>query len=84
MGVPLDLINKLLPFSKKFNLLVLTHLVIPSFVKSKVNSSKKSIKSKISKTQHLNIINQIEDFVFKMNPPNLISEWGDYNNEDYF
>ena len=80
-GVPLDLINKLLPFSKKFNLLVLTHLVIPSFVKSKVNSSKKSIKSKISKTQHLNIINQIEDFVFKMNPPNLISEWGDYNNE---
>jgi hypothetical protein len=79
-GVPLDLINKLLPLKSKFNLSVFMHFVLHNIVKRKeiVKEEKSKV---ISKTKHLNIIKQLESFVINTNLPNELSEWGDYNEE---
>ncbi|MDA7694690.1 class I SAM-dependent methyltransferase [Flavobacteriaceae bacterium] len=81
-GIPFSLINKLLPFKKKLNLSIFTHLVIPNIINGNLSSSKKSYNtSKISKSKHLNILNQIEDFILNMKSPDFKSEWGNYNEE---
>ena len=82
-GVPLELINKLLPLKSKFNISVFIHFVLHNMVKQKGNvKTTKEEKSKvISKTKHLNIIKQLEGFVINTKVPSELSEWGDYNEE---
>jgi len=82
-GVPLGLINKLLPLKSKFNISVFIHFVLHNMFKQKENIKNVKVeKSKvISKTKHLNIITQLESFVINTKVPNELSEWGDYNEE---
>lgn len=82
-GVPLDLINKLLPLKSKFNISVFIHFVLHNMIKQKrtVKTVREEKSKVISKTKHLNIINQLESFVTNTKVPNDLSEWGDYNEE---
>ena len=82
-GIPLNLINKLLPFKSKFNFSVFIHIVLHNLLKEKTDSkeNKKDQKSVISKNKHLNIIKQIDGFVKGMKLPSFGSEWGKYNEE---
>ena len=81
-GVPLKLINELLPFKSKFNLSIFSHLVLHNLIKE---GGAKKIKNKkpliISKSKHLNIINQLISFVENIKLPGFGSEWGEYNEE---
>ena len=82
-GIPLDLINKLLPLRSKLNMSVFIHFVLHNMVRIKESSNyKKHGNPKvISKTKHLNIIKQLENFVLGMKLPSFGSEWGEYNEE---
>ena len=59
-GIPLELVNKLLPMRYKFNLTVFSHLVLHNLIKENLNSNSNKVanKSTLSKTKHLNILNQ--------------------------
>ena len=82
-GIPLELVNKLLPIKNKFNLTVFSHIVLHNLIKENLNSnSNKGVnKSTLSKTKHLNIINQLEDYVSKLKVPKTNTEWAAYNEE---
>ncbi len=82
-GIPLWLVNKLLPFKSKFNLTVFSHIVLHNLIKEnlKSNSSKGDKKSTLSKTKHLNIIDQLEGYILKLKAPKIITEWAGYNDE---
>ena len=82
-GIPLSLINKLLPFKSKFNLSVFTHIVIHNMIKEKESSNSKKGKNNtlISRAKHINIIKQLEGFVSDIKLPKFGSEWGEYNEE---
>ena len=85
-GIPLWLINKLLPTRSKFNLTVFSHIVLHSLIKENINSSsKKGVnKSILSKTKHLNIIDQLEDYISNLKAPKTNTEWATYNEETLF
>ena len=82
-GVPLELINKLLSLKDKLRPSVLIHLVIHNWISSKSSQSKfdNTKNKKISKSQHLNIIQQLKYFISNLEVTKPRSEWGDYNNE---
>ncbi|MDC1518963.1 hypothetical protein N8389_06900 [Flavobacteriaceae bacterium] len=82
-GIPLNLINKLLPLKSKFNASVFIHIVLHGLLKEKKHNKGKikNQKALISKSKHLNIIRQIEGFVMDMKLPSFGSEWGGYNEE---
>ena len=82
-GIPIDLVVKLLPFRSKFNFTVLIHLIIHNLIKGKKGADSKKDKKNmiISKSKHLNIINQLESFVSEIDPPLIKTEWGEYNEE---
>ena len=62
-GIPLTLVNKLLKLKHKFNPSIFIHIVLPNIINSKVESKPSEIKKKISKKQHLNIIEQLLIFI---------------------
>ena len=82
-GIPLWLVNKLMPLKNKFSLTVFTHIVLHNLIKVNLssNSSKEEKKSTLSKTKHLNIIDQLEDYVSKLKAPKTNTEWANYNEE---
>jgi len=82
-GIPLWLVNKLLPIRSKFNLTVFSHIVLHNLIKENLNSnsSKGVKKSTLSKTKHLNIIDQLEGYVSKLKAPKTNTEWAAYNEE---
>ena len=82
-GIPLNLINKLLPLKSKFNLSVFVHIVLHNMLMIKESSKSNSHGNSkvITKTKHLNIIKQLESFVLGMKLPSFGSEWGEYNEE---
>ncbi len=82
-GIPLNLTTKLLSFKDKIRPSVFTHLVLHNWLSSSVDKKQKSAKKSktISKTQHLNIITQLKNFISKLNVLTKNSEWGDYNSE---
>ena len=82
-GIPLNLIVSMLPFKSKFNFTVLTHLIIHNLIKEKGGANSKKNKKNIvlSKSKHLNIINQLESFFSEIEAPKIKTEWGGYNEE---
>lgn len=82
-GIPLNLINKLLPLKAKLKPSIFIHLVLHSFLlnKSSNKSDRNPSQKKVSKSQHLNIINQLRDFINSLKLLNSNTEWGLYNNE---
>ncbi len=80
-GIPLSLSNKLLPFKKKFNPTIFLNLVLPRFISTKLNNKNSYSSSRLSKKQHLNIIEQLIIFIEKMEIIKEDSEWGEYNFE---
>ena len=82
-GVPLNLINKLLPLKSKFNISVFIHIVLHNILKEKGDGNSKPTKKQsiITKEKHLNFIKQLENFVSEIKLPSFGSEWGQYNEE---
>ena len=82
-GVPLILVNKLLPLKCKFNLTVFSHIVLHNLIKENLSSksSNSEKQSKLSKTKHLNIIDQLENYILNLKTPNINTEWAAYNEE---
>ena len=79
-GLNLNFINKFLGFKDYFNLSALTHLIIPNIIAKKgeqKNVTQKNVK--ISKTQHLNILNQLINFIENLKIKNFKTTWSDYN-----
>ena len=81
-GIPLDLICKQLTFFQKLNPSIFIHLVLHSWISNRTVQNKKETNSKIiTKSQHLNIISQLESFITNLEILDKKSEWGDYNEE---
>ncbi|MDG2372196.1 MAG: class I SAM-dependent methyltransferase [Flavobacteriaceae bacterium] len=80
-GIPIDLSLKLIPLIKKFIPSIFIHFVLPSLFTSKKKSNSDLKSKKISKSQHLSIINQLIDFISSLKLHDSLSEWGDYYNE---
>ena len=80
-GIPLSITNKLLPLKKKLSPTVFTNLVLPNLISSQLTSEGSTTEKIISKRQHLNIIEQLLNFVRKMKIIKEDSEWGEYNFE---
>ena len=80
-GIPLSITNKLLPLKKKFSPTIFTNLVLPNFISSQISSGSPTTEKKISKQQHLNIIEQLLNYIRKMKIIEEESEWGEYNFE---
>jgi len=78
-GIPLGLTNKLMPFKNKLNPSVFLNLVLPNLLKS--NTSVNVAEKKINKKQHLNIIDQLLNFIKSLSILKEESEWGEYNIE---
>ncbi|MEL0008534.1 MAG: hypothetical protein VW741_01560 [Flammeovirgaceae bacterium] len=85
-GIPLSLINKLLPVKSKFNLTIYSHIVLHNLIKENFSSnSGKGVKeSSLSKNKHLNIIDQLEDYVTALKAPKANTEWDTYNKETLY
>ena len=63
-GIPLDLLCKQLTFFQKLNPSIFIHLVLHSWISNRTNQNKEGAKEKIiSKSQHLNIVSQLESFI---------------------
>lgn len=84
-GVSLALAAKLLPWKKRFDFNLLTHIFIHSKMQDKYSDNKKEIKDvKISKTQLLNIVQNLEDTVKSINLSKYKTEWEEYySNTNY-
>ena len=81
-GIPLDLLCKQLTFFQKLNPSIFIHLVLHSWISNRKNQNKEGAKEKIiSKSQHLNIVSQLESFITSLEILDKKSEWGDYNEE---
>lgn len=85
-GIPLDLVVKLLPFKTKFNPSIFMHIFLHSKNISKFESVKslEVIKIKMSKSQHIAIIDNLIDLITSLKSPLKISEWSEYyDNTNY-
>ncbi len=84
-GISLALAAKLLPWKTKFNFNLLTHIFIHSKMQDKYSENKKEVKGvKISKSQLLNIIQNLENTVNSINLSKYKTEWGEYySNTNY-
>ena len=80
-GIPLDLVNKLLPLKSKFNPSIFFHLVLQNSLSKKGSNKKQNSNKKISKKQHLAIIQQLESFVKNLKLKKTKTEWGNYHDE---
>ena len=82
-GIQLDLINKYLNFKDFFNPSVFSHLILHNWLSQKKNTKKNfnSNNSKVSKSQHLNIIKQLYSFIESLEILNKKTEWKNYNIE---
>ena len=79
-GIPLDLVGKMLPLKCKFNLSILMHIYWHS---EKINQFEKTCNSdlhkiKLSKSQHLALIDNLKSLISSLKFPMKTSEWGEY------
>ena len=79
-GIPLDLVAKMLPLKCKFNLSILMHIYWHS---EKINQFEKACDSdlhkiKLSKAQHLALLENLKSLMYALKFPMKTSEWGEY------
>ena len=78
-GIPIDLALKLIDFKAKLNPFIFLNLVLPSILSKK--SKTRNSKIKITKKQHLNLIDQFLHSMEGLQINKTLTEWDNYNNE---
>ena len=76
-GIPLRIVNKIIPFKTKFNPSIFLNIVLPNLFS---NSGKKESKKRLDKNKHLTIINFLIESVKKIKLKGN-TEWKNYNKE---
>ncbi len=80
-GFDLETVSKMLPKSTKFNPSILTHIHLHSkFLKQYSSTKKKNIKQKMTKFQHLAILDGLFNFINNLKLKQNDSEWKNYYN----
>lgn len=78
-GIPIDLAVKLIDFKTKLNPFIFLNLVLPSILSKKSKTGNSKIK--ITKKQHLNLIDQLLHSMEGLQINKTLTEWDNYNNE---
>jgi hypothetical protein len=79
-GIPLDLVNKMLPLRAKLRFSVLAHISLHSKLQEKYSNDikAKSIKKKLSKSGLLNLVSDLESTIKSLQVIKKETEWANY------
>ena len=77
-GIPADIVDKLLPFSKYFSLNYWLYIKLLNGSQKKAENAHKKISVKLSKSQLLKIIDGLTCAVNNLKPKKSKTQWGDY------
>lgn len=77
-GIPADIVNKLLPFSKYFSLNYWLYIKLLNSSQKKAENAHRKISVKLSKSQLLKVIDGLTCTISNLKPKKSKTQWGDY------
>jgi 2-polyprenyl-3-methyl-5-hydroxy-6-metoxy-1,4-benzoquinol methylase len=75
-GIPLSIVNSLLPFRSRFSFGVGLHVILPSKISRRQSGTK--IPVKFNEQKMLRLLNNLHSIIFSLRPAQKKGVWGDY------